>query len=59
MKHLIFVFAAFLFSSAIFSQALEKHALQGFDSVQTGIPHGKIDTITYDSKTVGTNRRVG
>ncbi len=57
MKDLLFVFASFFFSSAIYSQAFEKHAPQGFDSVQSGIPHGKIDTITYDSKTVSARRR--
>ena len=39
------------------SQPVEKHAPEGFDSPRTGIAHGKIDTITYASKMVGTNRR--
>jgi enterochelin esterase-like enzyme len=39
------------------SQNFSKTAPHGFDSIQTGIPHGKIDTITYTSKTVGANRR--
>lgn len=30
---------------------------QGFDVMRTGIAHGKLDTITYDSKTVGTKRK--
>jgi enterochelin esterase-like enzyme len=34
-----------------------KQAPTGFDSVRADIPHGKIDTIIYDSKTVGTTRR--
>ena len=29
----------------------------GFDIVREGIPHGKIDTITYNSKTVGSKRK--
>jgi enterochelin esterase-like enzyme len=29
----------------------------GFDAVKENIPHGKIDTISYTSKTVGTTRR--
>jgi enterochelin esterase-like enzyme len=33
------------------------HAPKGFDSLRTGIPHGKTDTIFYPSKTVGTKRR--
>src|SRR5664279_4552242 len=39
------------------SQNIVKHAPVGFDSLRTGITHGKIDTISYYSKTVGKNRR--
>jgi enterochelin esterase-like enzyme len=58
MKRLIFlVFAAI--ASGIFanSQGIVKQAHQGFDSLRTGIAHGKIDTITYTSETVGSQRR--
>ena len=52
------LFISALFSITGYSQtAIEKHAPAGFDSVITGIAHGKLDTITYASKTVGTNRR--
>lgn len=34
-----------------------RQAPPGFDSARNNIAHGKIDTITYASKTVGTNRR--
>lgn len=34
-----------------------KQAPPGFDSLRADIPHGKIDTISYASKTVGTTRR--
>ena len=34
-----------------------KQAPPGFDSLRGDIPHGKIDTISYASKTVGTTRR--
>lgn len=34
-----------------------RQAPPGFDSARSNIAHGKIDTITYPSKTVGTNRR--
>jgi enterochelin esterase-like enzyme len=40
-----------------YSQDLEKHAPQAFDSTRTGIAYGKIDTIRYNSKTVGTSRK--
>jgi len=39
------------------AQNLEKSAPRGFDSLRIGIPKGKIDTITYESGTVGTHRR--
>lgn len=32
-------------------------ASKGFDSLRSGIPHGKIDTISYSSKTVGVTRK--
>jgi enterochelin esterase-like enzyme len=55
-----------LFSSVIFTiilytslnaQSILKEAPTGFDQLKTGIANGKIDTITYDSKTVGTKRK--
>src|SRR6187549_3103860 len=42
---------------SVAAQEILKHAPAGFDSVRAGIPHGKIDTITYNSKTVGNSRR--
>lgn len=58
MKQILFAIAIlFLGSSTAFSQELVKQAPPGFDSLQAAIPHGKIDTISYDSKTVGTTRR--
>jgi enterochelin esterase-like enzyme len=39
------------------SQNIVKHAPAGYDSLRAGIAHGKIDTISYPSKTVGTIRR--
>ena len=39
------------------SQYIVKHAPAGFDSLRTGIAHGKIDSISYLSKTVGSNRK--
>jgi len=34
-----------------------KHAPQDFDSFRPDVKHGKIDSVNYDSKTVGTTRR--
>jgi enterochelin esterase-like enzyme len=58
MKKLIMLFTVLIV--VIFtanSQNIVKHAPAGFDSLRTGIVHGKIDTISYFSKTVGKNRR--
>jgi enterochelin esterase-like enzyme len=46
-----------LFCLTLSSQVVEKHSPPDFDTPRSGIPHGKIDTVTYISKTVGTNRR--
>ena len=39
------------------SQNVVRHAPAGFDSIRIGIAHGKIDSISYPSKTVGSNRK--
>jgi enterochelin esterase-like enzyme len=39
------------------AQELVKEAPKGFDKPRTGIQQGKIDSITYESKTVGTTRK--
>ncbi len=58
MKKMIFLLSvAFLFNVSAFCQDAITPAPPGFDMVRASIPHGKIDTITYHSKTVGTNRR--
>ena len=40
-----------------FAQPAVKEAPAGFDVEKNGIPHGKIDTVSYNSKTVGTVRK--
>lgn len=52
---IIAVIAGFCFP--VYGQEIEKQAPSGFDSVRAGIPHGKIDTIKYYSRTVGATRR--
>lgn len=56
-KHHSIVISLTICSTLTFSQGIEKYAAPGFDVEQTGISHGKIDTITYKSKTVGTSRK--
>jgi len=58
MKHLTSLTIALLLCMLQgYSQNILKQAPPGFDSLRTEIQHGKIDTISYESKTVGTNRR--
>jgi enterochelin esterase-like enzyme len=58
MKHLRLLTAfLILFSISANAQPRVKQAPQGFDSLRTNIPHGKLDTIRYPSKTVGTVRK--
>jgi len=58
MKKLIALFASLIVVNMnTNSQDIVKHAPAGFDSLRTGIAHGKIDSISYPSKTVGLNRK--
>jgi enterochelin esterase-like enzyme len=58
MKQLIVAIAGTLiFNVAVYSQDIVKPASPGFDVLRDSIAHGKIDTITYRSKTVDTLRR--
>lgn len=53
----IVVTALLLISMVAVGQNNDKLAPQGFDVPRNGIANGKIDTISYPSKTVGVNRR--
>lgn len=58
MKNSILLIVAFLFLGMFVSaQTFEKQAPQGFDVENKEVPHGKIDTINYESKTVGAQRK--
>jgi len=58
MKKLILLALALLaIKSATYAQLENLQAPSGFDIVQNNIPHGKIDTLLYPSKTVGVNRK--
>jgi len=54
----ITLLALLIFVSSQFarSQDIVKHAPEGFDIEKPGIPHGTIDTVVYESETVGTER---
>lgn len=58
MKQLFFAFITILLlNAAALAQDIVKPAAAGFDTVRAQIAHGIIDTITYTSATVGTQRR--
>src|SRR5688572_14716071 len=58
IKKLSIIFSALvLVNCGSIRQSIEKSAPPRFDSLRNGISKGKIDTITYPSKTVGTDRR--
>jgi enterochelin esterase-like enzyme len=58
MKKIILTILLFsVMSTYAFSQNTEKHAPRGFDKFQTEIAHGKIDSVYYESKTVGAKRK--
>lgn len=58
MKKLIYLLIALVLTgTAAKAQDFEKEAPQGFDVERSDIPKGKIDTVTYESVTVGTNRK--
>jgi enterochelin esterase-like enzyme len=58
MKQLFFLISNLLvFCVFANAQNSVRHAPQGFGSLRTDIPHGKIDTVYYESKTVGTTRK--
>src|SRR6187399_1552062 len=52
-----FICAIVILCNSINAQPGEKQAPKGFDSLRIDIPHGKIDSISYFSKTVDTIRR--
>lgn len=56
-KFLLFVVCLCVFATNSHSQNTITSAPLGFDIIQDGIAHGRIDTITYNSKTVGSTRK--
>lgn len=58
IKKIFFIASVFVvLSIPTYSQDIVKQAPVGFDVYKDNILHGKIDTISYESKTVGTTRR--
>jgi len=58
MRHLFTTILLVMgFSLCAVSQNIVKQAPQGFDSIRPDISHGQIDTVKYESKTVGATRK--
>ena len=58
MRNSVLLALGFVLSGmSISAQTIDKQAPQGFDTENKEIPHGKIDTIQYESKTVETKRK--
>jgi enterochelin esterase-like enzyme len=57
MKNFFAAVVLFLFHQFAIAQEAIKPAQPGFDTLRATIPHGTIDTVVYQSKTVGTKRR--
>jgi len=56
-KNILFIYILLIGAPPLKAQNTDKLAPSNFDVVREGIAHGKLDTITYLSKTVGSNRR--
>src|SRR4051794_6507027 len=56
MKYLVFL--SLLFGTlSVNAQDIVKQMPDNYDTIQATIPHGKIDSVVYDSKTVGSKRK--
>ncbi len=53
----LLIIGASLIVVPVAAQNTQRQAPAGFDVANTGIPHGKIDSIQYPSKTVGVTRK--
>lgn len=58
MKSIILLFVVCVLKcTSVFSQIEYHYPTKGFDQEQKNIPHGKVDTIKYESLTIGANRK--
>ena len=57
MKKIITSAVLLFMCNLVAAQQIEKEGPKGFDQLKPEIAHGKIDTISYASKTVGTTRK--
>jgi hypothetical protein len=58
MKHFTLLLVCMLaYSLGTWAQSPIPHSQAGFDIEKAGIAKGKVDTVSYDSKTVGVKRK--
>ena len=57
-KWLLFILICLLIPCCAMAQQEDIKAPEGFDVFRKDIPHGKIDSLSYPSKTVGVDRKV-
>ena len=57
-KSIILVYLWILIGSISFSHGQVTPAMPGYDIIHESVPHGAIDTLAYQSKTVGASRKV-
>ncbi len=57
LKCIMLLISVLIFYSTGNAQHIDSPAPKGFDSIRVNIPHGKVDTINYYSKTVGIKRK--
>ena len=57
-KKLLSILVMIVMTSSLLAQKIEKEGPKGFDQVRRGIPKGKVESLVYSSKTVGTIRKV-
>ena len=59
MKQIVLsIISLIAINMGLLAQDIEKKAPEGFDVVKPNIPKGTLDSLTYESKTVGTMRKV-
>ncbi|MDT0688778.1 alpha/beta hydrolase-fold protein [Salegentibacter sp. F188] len=57
IKYITSLIILLVIGTSVCSQEIAKEMPEGFDEERTGIANGKIDTITYFSKTIGNTRK--
>lgn len=57
-KNILSIIALVFMTTSVVAQKIEREGPKGFDQVRTGASNGNIESLEYNSKTVGTSRKV-